>query len=261
MKLNVLLGKTDYLSSSFSKMLKDYYDFFKNKQGAFLGEKRTYTPREGTVDEPSKRKNSLIQTTVEEKIQWLKENSAEYVDALFSVEKTNSNGTAKAELKVEGDSWGTFTSLELLRLKSFVENSDLKAVIENIPVRSDAVIWEVNSSEQYQDRAVWQTPMITGVEKTTVKESYILEDPNISKQGGSKEYIPQIATKNTVMELGDYTHQNFSGEISQREKANILKKRSVLLTAIIEALKECNNVEVEQSELNSDKIFKYLLGK
>lgn len=258
MKLNVLLGKTDYLSSTYAGMLKNFINFFKNKQGAFHGERKTYTANAETVDEPTKRRNALVQTTVVEKLNWFKENSTDYIDALFAVEATNASGTAIAELMVDDKSWGKLTSLELLRLKSLIENNDLKGMLENIPVRSDGQIWEDNTTEQYRGRTIFQTPILKGMEKTTVKESYILKDPNIDKN--STVYVPQIAYKTTVMELGEYTHQKFSGEITQREKANILKRRSSLLTSVIISLKECNNVEVVKSELNSNKIFSYLIG-
>lgn len=259
-KLNVLLGKTDYLAASYSAMLKDYHKFFRSSQGAFLGEKRTYTPKEGTVDEPSKRKNVIIQTTVDEKFHWFKKEAKEYVDALFSVEATNSSGLAKAELIVDGDSWGEFTSLELLRLKSLLESTDLRSVLENIPVRSDSVNWSQTTAEQYEGRDVYETPLVEGVEKTTVKETYVLEDPNVGKLKDSQSYTPQLGVKNTVMELGDYTHQLFSGESTQREKAKILKRRSTLLTSVVEALKKCNEVETVKSDLTADKIFSYILG-
>ena len=258
MKLNVLLGKTDYLASTYNGMIRDFIGFFKNKQGAFRGEKRTFTPREGTIDEPSKRTNTLVQTTVSEKLGWFIDNSKQYLDALFSVEATNASGTAKAILTVDGESWGEFTSLELLRLKSVIESNELKGMIENIPVRSDSVIWEDNTSEQYEGRQIFQTPIVEGTEKTTVKESYILEDPNIAKID-AKSYSPQLGIKNTVMEIGDYTHQKFSGEFTQRKKADILKRRSALLAGVIEALKECNNCEAVESKLNADKIFGYLI--
>ena len=259
MKLNVLLGKTDYLASTFSGMLKNYIGFFKGKQGAFVGEKRTYTPKNDTVDEPGKRKNLLVTTTVSEKFEWFMDNSKDYIDSLFAVEATNASGTAKATLKVDGKKWGEFTSLELLRLKSVLENNDLKGMLDNIPVRSDSLLWEANTTEQYKGRDIFQSPLQEGTEKTTVIESYILEDPNIAKID-AKSYAPQLGKKNTVMETGDYTHQKFTGEVSQREKAGILKRRSSLLTGVIEALKECNDVTIVKSELNSKKIFGYLLG-
>lgn len=260
LKLNVLLGKTDHLASTFASSMKDYAKFFKTAQGAFLGEKKTYAPRENTVDEPGQRRHVVVQTTVSEKFNWLKENASEYIDALFAVEATNASGLAKAELVVEGESWGTFTSLELLRLKNVVENSDLRSMLENIPVRSDSEVWEPNGAEEYTDREIYQTPLVEGVVKTTVKETYILEDPNLAKLSDASRYTPQMANKNTVVELGDYTHQRFSGEWTQRKKAQALKRRSTLLAAIVVALKECNEVEVVESSLNSDQILGYLLG-
>lgn len=259
-RLNVLLGKTDHLASTFAAMVKDYSKFFRNSQSAFLGEKRTYTPREGTVDEPSARKNTIVQTTVSEKLNWFTDNSKDYIDSLFSVEKTNASGAAKAELVVEGESWGEFTSLELLRLKGVIENNDFKSMLENIPVRSDSQIWEENTTDDYQDRQIFQTPQVSGVTKTTVKETYVLEDPNIAKLKDASSYTPQLAHKNTVVELGDYTHQLFTGEWTQRQKAAALKRRSSLLNAVVVALKECNEADAIKSELNSDKIFGYILG-
>ena len=257
-RLNVLLGKTDYLASSFNAMIKDFGKFFQKSQGAFLGEKRTYSPKEGTVDEPGKRKNTMVQTTVVEKIAWFMDGSRDYIDSLFSVEKTNSSGNAKAELIVDGDSWGTFTSLELLRLKSVIENSDLKSMFENMPVRSDSANWTKSDNEMYVDRDVYESDLLEGVEKTTVKETYVLEDPNIGKLKDQSSYSPQLAQKHTVEELGDYTHQVFSGETSQRRKAIILKRRSSLLASIIESLKMCNEADSIKSELTSDLIFGYL---
>ncbi len=257
-KLNVLLGKTDYLAASYSTMLKEYSKYFKNSQGAFIGEKKTYTPREGTVDDPSKRKNVLIQTTVKEKIDWMEDTSKEYIDALFSVEKTNASGEAKADLVVDGETWGNYTSLELLRLKSLVESTDIKNVIENMPVRSDSNNWTKTENDMYVGREIYETDMVAGVEKTTLKESYVLEDPNISKLKDSGAYTPQVAVKNITQELGDYTHQIFSGETTQRKKAEALRRRSILLAAIVEALKKCNEVDVIESDLNAKKIFGYL---
>lgn len=258
-KLNVLLAKTDSLAPHYKGMVVDFAKFFSKSQGAFLGEKKTYDPKDGMMDEPGKRGNTLIQTTVDEKFDWFKENSKEYIDALFAQEKTNASGTAIAELVVDGKSWGSFTSLELLRLKSIVEANNLHAMLNNIPVRSDSEVWKESDDETYSDRNVYETPLLEGVNKSTEKESYILKDPNVDSS--SPNYTPTVAHKTTTIELGDYTHQRFSGQWSSRQKASALKRRSHLLTAIIEALKTCNEIESLESELNSDKIFGYLLGE
>jgi hypothetical protein len=257
LKLNVLLAKTDHLASIFKKGLEEYVKFFKTSQGAFKGEKKTYEPKPGTIDLPGERLNRLVVTTVEEKLAYLQENSREYINALFSQEKTNASGISKARLKVDGLDFGEFTSMELLRLKSILEGGTFKEVYENLPVRNDDEIWTKSNNEMYAARNVYESSKREGVQKSTMKESYILTDPNIGKIEGSK-YTPQIATKDTVIELGDYTYQKFSGESTHVERAAILARRSKLLTAVIEALKVANEVEVISSEMTADKLFNYL---
>jgi hypothetical protein len=257
-KLNVLLAKTDSLAPQFKGMVNDFSKFFSKSQGAFLGEKRTYEPKEGTIDEPTKRGNILVQTTVDEKLEWFKANAKDYIDALFAQEATNASGNAKAELIVDGENWGTYTSLELLRLKSIVEANNLHGMLEAIPVRSDSEEWSESKNEMYADKNIFETPLITGVIKTTEKENYILKDPNVDHN--SPNYTPTVGVKTTTVELGDYTQQRFSGQWTQRKRAEALKRRATLLTAIIETLKKCNEADVVNSELTSDKIFGYLFG-
>lgn len=262
-KLNVLLAVTDSLKGKQKRMVEDFVKFFKNSQGSFLGNKDTYTPKEGMVDEPGKRKYVKVVTTVDEKIDWFIKESDEFISSLFAQEKTNALGVAKANLVVDGILWGEFTSLELLRLKSLLESNDIgkfEELLSEIPVRSDAELWERTSAEEYQGRSIYESPILSGVSKTTVKEEFILEDPNIQHlKNGS--YTPKTSTRNTVMELGDYTTQKFSGQWSHRQRAESLRRRGVLITAVTAALKECNDVEAIPSELTAQKIFGYIFNK
>jgi len=258
MKLNTLLAKTDALSSGFMALLSDYGRFFTKSQGAFLGEKRTYQPKEGTIDEPSKRGNILVQTTVPEKLNWFRETTKDYIDSLFAQEKTNASGVATAELVVDGKSWGEYTSLELLRLKSLVENNELHRMMSSIPVRSDSEEWSLSTNSAYQGRDIYEGPKEEGTNITTVKEDYILKDPNVSDK--SPNYNAKVAQKTTIVTLGDYTRQKFSGQWSQRQKAEAIRRKTALRVAIIAALKVCNEAEVIESELTSDKIFGYIFG-
>ena len=255
-KLNVLLAKTDHLAASFKKGLSEYIKFMKDKQGAFRGEKKTYSPKDGTIDLPSERKNDLVITTVKEKLDYLVSSSEDYINALFAQEKTNASGIATAELIVDGISFGKFSSLELLRLKSLIEQSDFEGVYMNLPVRSDSEIWVKTSNEMYNGREIFETELVKGIKKTTTKESYILPDPTVSKD--SAAYKPTVASKDTITDLGEYTYQKFSGEFTQRQKAEILQRRTKLLTATIEALKVANDVEAVDSELSASKLFNYL---
>ena len=259
MKLNVLLALTDTLRVKFKNMLADHTKFYAKAQGSFLGTRATYVPKEGAIDEPSKRKLVKVVSTVDEKIDYFIKESKEFVDALFSQEKTNGMGLAKAELIVNGTSWGEFTSLELLRLKSLLEASDLgklEEMIATIPVRSDAQIWDKTDTEEYTGRNIWETPMVSGISRTTVKEEYILEDPNLK---AGVVYTPKVAIRTLSQDIGDYTTQDFSGEWSHRERAGALKRRHDLIVAVTVALKDANDCEAVTSELTANRIFGYIL--
>lgn len=262
MKLNVLLAITDSLRTKYKNMVADYAKFFSKSQGSFLGEKNTYTPKEGMIDDPSKRKYTKVVTTVGEKFNYFTEESKEFIDALMSQERTNARGHANADLIVDGENWGNFTSLELLRLKSLLESSDLgslESVLSSIPVRSDAVVWDKTTADEYQNREIFETKQVSGVTKTSTKVEYVLEDPNIAKfKELPANYTPKTSVKTIPEEVGDYTMQSFSGEWSHRQRAESLKRRNILLTATIKALKECNECNVEESSLTAEKIFGYL---
>lgn len=257
MKLAILLAITDSLGVVYKNMLNDFNKFFKNNQGAFQGIKKTYSPKDDTVDEPNKRGNILVQTTVKEKLDWFLENSAEYINALFSQEKTNAMGIT-AELIVEDKSWGHLTSLELLRLKNIVSAAPIEQLLSSIPVRSDSEEWDTSKNEMYKGREIFESPLVEGINITTTKQDYILKDPNVDKAGSS--YVPQVSQKTTLVELGDTTSQKFSGEWSQRQRANALKRRATLLVAVTKALKECNDAEVVESTVTAQNIFGYLFN-
>lgn len=259
LKLNVLLALTDNLRGAYKNMVADYSKFFSKSQGAFRGEKKTYDARQGTVDEPSKRGYTPVATTVEEKFEYFIDTAGQFVDALFSQEKTNATGVAKANLVVDGKDWGEFTSLELLRLKSLMEASDmgnLESVLSNIPVRSDSEVW--NAPDAQDERLIFETDILKGVAKTTVKTPFIVKDPNMDGKELPVGYQAPVVSRDEIMELGDYTHQKFSGEWSQRERALSLKRRASLITAITTALKEANDVSAVESTLTAERIFGYL---
>lgn len=250
MKLNTLLGITDHLAKSFKNNLLNYIKQFKAMQGAFKGVKKTYAPKDGMMDDTTKRGNDLVVTTVDEKLKWLTENSSKYINALFSQEATNASGTAKAPLMVLGQNWGEYSALELLRLKSFLDTPDFVGMYATLPVRADNKEWEPCTDNQYTGRAIFQTPMQRSVSKS------ILQDPNIS--GAAPSYKATTAVRDTVIEIGDATFQEFSGEILHRERAEMLLRIDQLRTAVIEALKVANDVVAVESNLTADKLFNFI---
>lgn len=257
LKLHVVLAKTEQGAAPFKHMQEDYIRFFKGEQKAFKGIKKTYEPRPGYADEPTKRENVQVVTTVGEKLTWFVENAVPHLTDLFAVDATNAYGTARATLVVEGINFGELSSLELLHLKSIIESGTLEQMYANIPVRSDAEDWKPTTADQYLKREIFETEKRSGVSTTILKQAYILDDPNLGRIQGA-QYTPQTAHKSIVEEIGDYSLQSFSGEYSHRQRAEILNRRSKLLIAVTEALKIANEAEVVQSNLKPQDLFNYL---
>ena len=148
-----MLAKVDHASSSANQMIRDYASFFKTKQGAFKGEKNTYAPREGFLDKPEKRSLVRVTTTVQEKLNWFEERFIPFLQDLFSIEATNSLGAHRVELKVGDVSFGMLSAAELMRLRNILTSKELDSMYVNIPVRSDAKIYEPCTDEEYNGRS------------------------------------------------------------------------------------------------------------
>lgn len=258
LKMNSLLARLEHVSSVFNQMLVDYVDFFKKNQKYFLGTKKTHVPRDGYIEDSSKIANTKVVTTVSEKLLWFSDQFYKYLTDLFSVEATNSKGAYKVELIVEGQSFGFLTALDLMRLKNVLTNKNLEAMYQNIPIRSDSVIWEKTDASEYVNRDIYQTPRITGVTRTTESEEVILKDPNLDSAKLPSNYSAKTTIKKKTVETGDYTIQDFSGEYTHEEKAELLRRKSLVLEAVIEALKTVNDVEVETPNLNVNNLIQYI---
>lgn len=257
-KMNTLLAKVDHASASVAQMIRDYASFFKTKQGAFKGEKNTYQAREGFLDKPEKRGLTRVSTTVQEKLDWFEERFIPYLYDLFGVEATNSAGAHRVELKVGDISFGFLSAAELMRLRNILTSKELDSMYSNIPVRSDARVYEPCTDEEYAGREIVQTPISRSVERTTEKEEVILKDPNIDPAHLPANYRSTTVIKTKMVEVGDSTHQEFTGEWTHHKRAELLKRKSELLNAIIIALKEVNEVEAQASNLNVEGLVKYL---
>ena len=180
------------------------------------------------------------------------------MDDAFSIDATNSIGTKKVDLIINGVSYGKLSAIELMRLKNFITNTTLDNLCNIIPVRSETENWTKSGSDEYSSREIYETEVLKGTTKTTIKSARILPDPNIDKLKDSSRYTPQVIQDEKQEETGDYTNQKFSGEWSHVKRAELLKRKSDILDAIVKALKEVNDIESVESELDSEKLLKYL---
>lgn len=258
-KMNTLLAQVEHSSQCFKQNVSQYMSLFKKNQGMFQGMQKTYTPRDGQPDDPTKQGTIRVTSTVSEEFDWMKSKTLRpYLEQLFAVEATNSKGANTVELKVDGVSFGNLTALELMRLKSILTDPNFLEMLRTIPVRSDASIWKRSENEEYTSREIYESPLQTGVVKTTVNEDIVLKDPNLDPQHLPANYQSKITQKRTLVELGDYTMQTFSGEWTQHQKAELLNRVSKLTEAVIAALKDVNDCEAIDSNLKVNTFIDYV---
>lgn len=258
LKLNVALAKSKELATAWKNNIADYIKFFKSNQGSFQGIRKTYQPRPETIDLPNERQNTIVVTTVQEKMDWFYEQNLEYLNLLFAVEATNSSGTAKAKLEVDGHYFGELTSLQLLRLIDILESNNFKEMFASMPVRSDSEDWQPSTDDLYKDREIYSLPKLSGTKSSIEKKQIILEDKNLIHMKDTSKYVPQIGSIDEKKDLGDYTLQYFSGMTSHKERATLLSKIHKLVVAAKAALKEANEAELVESQLTAEKLFRYL---
>ena len=67
-----------------------------------------------------------------------------------------------------------------------------------------------------------------------------------------------VVQRKKTVEIGDYTHQRFTGEWSQKQRADLLARRSKLLKAVIAALKEVNDQEAIEPNLDTNALIDYI---
>jgi hypothetical protein len=162
------------------------------------------------------------------------------------------------ELVVDGVSFGKLSATELMKLRNVLTNSDLTKMYESIPVRSDAKIYEPCTDAQYEGREIFQTPVLKSDERTTEKEEIILKDPNLDPQHLPANYRAQVTVKNKTVKVAETTHQEFTGEWTQRKRAELLRRKSAVLNAIVVALKEVNEIEAKESNLDAEALINFI---
>lgn len=251
-KQSVLLGLREKLEKTFNAMLDDFLQKFKNKQGIFQGWNKTYDALDEFADDPTKRSFQKVSSTVTEQLDWFKEHTLDYFNTVLSIEKTNSSGI-KSELVVNGTNWGEYSVLELLRLKGILDGK-LRAIINDLPIRDEKVIWSRTTKDYYGSRDVWETNVVDGFAKTTLKRTEIINDPHIKEAPNRAPVAVQFETQ---VNIGHFTDQKFSGEATMLDRAEILVKFDKLYNGIIVALETANNAEAQESDLGK-KFLEYL---
>ena len=244
MKLNVLLALRERLGNRYTQLVKDYSAFFRGRQGAFLGTHKTYVPVEGYPVDSSKVANVRVITTVDEKFAWFLKEALEYINTTLSIEASNGQGAPVVPLIFDGVEYGPFPATVLLRLRGIIESDSFHAMLSNVPVREETQVWVPSDDPDYARRGgIFQTERQCGESRTTESHDEVLRDPNLDPAHLPSNYRAQVTSVKRQVKVGDYTFQFFTGQWTHEQRAELLKRRSMLLDAINIALQAVNDRE------------------
>ena len=145
-----------------------------------------------------------------------------------------------------------------LATDGILTDKSLDTMYRNIPVREDNVVWRPTTNGEYAGRKIFETEEIKGQTRTGENEEIILKDPNVDPQHLPANYQAKTTVKRRQVVTGDYTVQNYTGEWTHRQRAELLNRKSKLLEAVITALKDINDSESIDTGLDVEKFVGYL---
>lgn len=255
--LNTLISKRDANKASFVQFLKDLLPKFKS--GVLFSGKRVSSTAIGDYVLTSNDNQLVIPAYNSEQVKKVIVDSVSTnLTNLMNIDATNCSGTAKVELKVDGNSYGNLSALELLQLRGFLMNNEFISVLKSFPVRPTDKSW-VESTDSEVPTGTYENLVFEGQNKTTLKRTIILQDPNAEHYKSGVTVNAVTTTIDTVVPTMDQRSVVYSTGIAYKEQVAILEKRQRWLSAVMTALSEVNATPVVVSEFDVEKMMKDIL--
>lgn len=242
-QLHQLLAVESDLKNKAKIITDEAINTFTKKQEHFDGIIKNYIPIiEDTTQIPPEIKE--IVTTVADKIDYVKEDISNAINATLSKEETNNSGEAISNLVI-GDKEFTLSATSLLALTTFLEK--IRDLYKAMPTLDPTKKWSKDDKagrSRYKTEAEikWRT------EKTA--------EP-ITLAPATDKHPAQVQLVQKDKQVGKYETVYCSGKITPAQKAELISRVEKLIISVKKARAEANQVNVKQVKLG-DKIFEYL---
>ncbi len=241
-KLHELLAVEQDRKNKANQSLSEAVQTFAKRDVLFDGmNKRYVTMEEDSEVIPDETKEMV--STVKDKLNATLDIVAAGIDAHLSKEETNASNTAKAELVVDGVSFGTFSATSLLALETHL--SKIKELYQALPVLDQAKKWTFDPQQ--------------GVYRTDdeVKFRSVKRPKVIVKYEATKEHPAQTELLYLDFQVGKYETTYYSGKVSASQKATMLRRIDTMLEAVKVARAKANNVDVQNIKL-AQRLFDFI---
>jgi len=248
-----LLAVVHTLELTADNFIKEGINTFGNKQSHFDGMKKIYTPYTETSDDGNNKlpvenipdEITEIVTSVEDKLKFIINNAIEGIDTSISKEASNASNEIKAELNVDGESFGTFSTIELLNLETWLGR--IRKLYNNIPTLDPKREWAFNKD--------------TGFYKTKAVPSFrTLSRPRaLTMAKATDKHAEQVKLIDLTTEVGQWLTTYSSGRVYPKTKSDLLSRIDKLITAVKVAKAAANSGPIYEVKI-AKRIFDFING-
>lgn len=243
-KLHAVLAVEATNKAQSEKILNEQSSNFTKNDSRFDGLTRVLIPLEGEGERMTT-DNKIINYTVIENVAYVSDVVCKYLNTTLTKEETNSSGTARAELVIDGTSYGEVSATSLLALENYL--TKVRRFYETIPTLDPTKDWKDDEGKQ------------KGFKKTDAEYKYKTEKrtKHIVVHPPTENFPAEIRESNTDVQVGKYETIYTSTKISTRDKAELLTRIDKVIEAVKKTRSKANEAEAIQSEL-ATKLFGYI---
>jgi hypothetical protein len=248
-KLHEVLAVESSLSAVSIKLVKESIKSL-NKDNLFTGEVKSHSifseTEQHLVQAPQVRS---VTTTVEENLRYVfEEGLTPYWDSVYQKDEANQRAVADIIIGDYGVLAENVPGTTLLGMESKL--GGLLEMLTAVPTLPPGVSWEQDPA---QAKGIYRNPVAE-----ERMQSVKIPDHKVLYEATDK-HPAQIEKFETIQHVGKFTVKSFSGMISPNEKAELIKRLQVLISAVKQARQRANCVEVKDVHIGK-LLTDYLLG-
>jgi hypothetical protein len=235
-QLHEVLAVEQDLKNAAKKVIEEGRKSFKEKPHLFTAGQRKLSmfDEDRKNEEEAAFQYSELTSTVNQKIDYIKDFVVKALDATMQKEVTNQN--ARADIEIDGDSLvNNVPATMLLTLEK--EMIQIRNLYEAIPTLQNGMKWVKDESA---GKDIWKMGIPEITNKTEKKLKYQILVP------ATKEHPAQVEKWNVDEVVGRYEKTLASGMITSARKAVLLGRIDGLIRAIKKARTRANKEEVKK---------------
>ena len=239
--LHEILAVESDLEGSYKKILEEAKVIFSKKPDHFFGFHRKCDIYEQNVATPPAEFKEM-ETTVQEKLDYVQGFFTRYIDAVLQKEKTNQ--TACADLTIDNVVIAEkLPATFLLGLETRLKN--LRTMYEKIPTLLPGIKWEEDKTKGEDVYVISHPEQKPKTAKTFMHK--VLVPAQFPKEGEGGQSLPaQIEKWEESVTVGMYSKSVWSGMISPEKKSILIGRVDKLIRETKKARQRANATKVEE---------------